>query len=73
MSLSKDGTKISCFFSGLLVGRLKKREILALSFDRLRMRPRVLDGLPLMVSLSNHERVAVRQAHHEAMGDMVRR
>jgi len=35
-------------------GLLKKYEILASSFDRLRMRPRVFNGLILMVSLSNH-------------------
>jgi hypothetical protein len=35
---------------------LKKREILASSFDRLRMRSRVFNGLILMVSLSNHGR-----------------
>jgi hypothetical protein len=33
---------------------LKKYEILSSSFDRLRMRSRVFDGLALMVSLSNH-------------------
>jgi len=33
---------------------LKKHEILASSFDRLRMRSRVFNGLALMVSLSNH-------------------
>ena len=33
---------------------LKKQEILASSFDRLRMRSLVFNGLALMVSLSNH-------------------
>jgi len=33
---------------------LKKHEILASSFDKLRMRPRIFNGLILMVSLSNH-------------------
>ncbi|MGA9547139.1 MAG: hypothetical protein WBS14_05590 [Rhodomicrobium sp.] len=42
---------------------LKKHEILASSFDKLRMRSRVFKGLALMVSLSNHELVAARRAH----------
>ncbi len=44
---------------------LKKHEILASSFDRLRMRSSVFNGLALMVSLS------VRRAHREAMGNIV--
>jgi hypothetical protein len=34
---------------------LKKPENVASSFDRLRMRPDVFNGLNLMVSLSNHK------------------
>ena len=34
------------------------------------MRPSVFNDLALMVSLSNHELVAVRRAHREAMGDI---
>ena len=37
----------------------RQHEILASSFDKLRMRSRVFHGLALMVSLSNHELVAV--------------
>jgi hypothetical protein len=49
----------------------KKAEIRASSFDRLRKRPLVFNGLALMVSLSNHELVAVRWAHQEVMGNAV--
>ena len=35
------------------------------------MRSRVFNGLALMVSLSNHELVAVPRAHREAMGEIV--
>jgi hypothetical protein len=45
------------------------------SFDRLRMRWSDFNALALMVSLSNyesnHELVAVRPAHREAMGRIV--
>ena len=35
------------------------------------MRSRIFNGLALTVSLSNHELVAVRRAHPEAMGNIV--
>jgi hypothetical protein len=50
---------------------LKKPENVSSSFDRLRMRSSDFNGSSLMVSLSNHELVAVRLAHREAMGDIV--
>jgi hypothetical protein len=40
------------------------------AFGLLTMRPCYINGLTLMVSLSNHEFVAVRQAHREAMSDI---
>jgi hypothetical protein len=41
------------------------------SFDRLRMGWSDFKGLDLMVSLSNHELVAVRRSHREAVGRIV--
>ena len=60
---------------------LKQAEIRASSFERLilrdgasrllRMRSSDFNGLDIMVSLSNHKLVVVRQAHREAMGGIV--
>jgi hypothetical protein len=50
---------------------LKKAEIQASSFDRLRVMWSDFNGLDLMVGLSNHEPVEVWRAHREAMGRIV--
>ena len=51
--------------------RLRNRPGQCGGFEVTRMRSRDFNGLALMVSLSNHERIAVRRAHREAMGDFV--
>jgi hypothetical protein len=51
--------------------RIRNRPRQCGGFEVTRMRPRVFNGLALMVSLSNHELVAVRRAHREAMGNIV--